>query len=240
MHGCGNDFVITNYTTLNKDNIQLICNRHYGIGCDQLLMFNIQDDIVELLIFNQDGSVAINCGNGLRCIGLLMNILYQKDTTQVKMPDGQINKTKIIQKNTSYESLVYAELGKYTMTQLSPDIKKISIGNQHLVIEVDNITNIDIAYSKYLSTKHDANVSYVQYNGCKAIARVYERGTGETNACGTAAAAIHLARDIHDNTETEVKFISDNIIIAGNLSQSVYIVGSASLVYDGTFYFNKK
>ncbi len=244
MQGCGNDFVVIDKKHLQNDlkdeQIKLLCDRNYGIGCDQLLIFNLKKTgIIELLIYNQDGSVALNCGNGIRCIGMLMQILKGKKTTEIQNIGGSRVKTIVLETNNSLKGEVYAELGEYSIEQ-NDDGVDVYIGNKHLVIPFDNLSNVDMGYGKYLSEKRDTNVSFAEYGDSYAKVMVYERGVGETKACGSAAAAVQLA--FMDSREISVEFVnSGEIIRAGNKigasgNSIAYIIGSAELVYDGNFY----
>jgi diaminopimelate epimerase len=245
MQGCGNDFIVIDKKQLKDDlkheQIKLICDRNYGVGCDQLLIFNTKKNgVVELLIYNQDASIALNCGNGIRCIGMLMYILKEKKEVEVQITGSNEVKTTVLSNNSPLSGTVYAELGEYSRVQ-NDDGMDVYIGNKHLVIPFDNLSDVDIAYGKYLSEKRDTNVSFVEYNGLHAKARVYERGVGETKACGSAAAAIQIAS--MNSYEISVEFVnSGKIIKAGsklnaNGNNIAYIIGAAELVYDGNFYF---
>lgn len=240
MHGCGNDFVILNEIySLSVEEIQLICNRYYGIGCDQLLMLNYDKREIELQIYNSDGSPAYSCGNGIRCIGLLMKKLYDQNECIIKVVNGNKTHTRIEAMFNKNSAVVYAELGKYNVSE-NDDGDIIEIGNKHLVIVIDNIQNVDMGYGEYLSRKQNTNVSFVEYSNCDAIARVYEKGVGETKACGSAAAAIHIANK-NQPKETKVTFLNSCEVLSAGIrnvkDHSVaYIVGNAKLIYEGAFY----
>lgn len=239
MEGIGNDFVvINNKIDLTAKQIKLICNRHYGVGCDQLIIIeNITDEIVKIKIFNSDGSQAFSCGNGIRCIGLLMKILYDKNELKVQVIGGNLIYTKVKKMYNKIRGLIYAELGPYNIMK-TDDGCIVEIGNKHLIIELDKISDADMGYGEYLSKKLDLNVSFVQLYNSKAKVLVYERGAGVTNGCGSAAAAIHIAK--HNTIETEITFInSGEKIVAGTINQiGVYIVADAKLAFSGIFYLN--
>jgi diaminopimelate epimerase len=244
MQGSGNDFVVINNedlkVKLTTDDIKLLADRNYGIGCDQLLLFDIKKSgIVELLIYNKDGSTALNCGNGLRCIGLLLKIQKQTDEVEIKIKGGNKAKTRVLKLLSDTEGEIYTELGEYSMSD-NDDGVDVYIGNPHLVIPIDNLSNVDMGYGEYLSKKRDKNISFAQYDDNSAKVRVYERGAGETNACGSAAAAVQLA--FMHSKEIDVKFVvSGEIITAGNKTESdgnsiSYIKGPAKLLYEGNFF----
>ena len=237
MNGTGNDFVIINKKIrLTNEEIQLICNRHYGIGCDQLILIDsIKDNTIKIKIFNSDGSQAFSCGNGIRCISLLMKVLYNKDELKIKVIGGNLTYTKVKKMYNDISGLIYAELGPYNVTQ-NDDGYLVEIGNKHLIIELDKISDADMGYGEYLSKKLDLNVSFVQLHNSTARVLVYERGAGVTNGCGSAAAAIHIAKG--KSSETEIIFTNSNEkIVAGTINKiGVYIVADAKLAFSGIFY----
>jgi diaminopimelate epimerase len=238
MQGCGNDFVIINQAVeLTIEQIKLICDRNYGIGCDQLIVLTeLADNTLQVKIYNKDGTIAYSCGNGLRCVGLLMKILYKKNKLNIEIAGGNKIQTEVVKLYDRTAGQVYVDLGKYKLSEREEgDI--IEIGNRHLVIEVDNIRNADMGYGEYLSKKFDLNVSFFEHNNCQAKALVYERGVGMTRACGSAAAAIHIASS-NDLRPTEVVFDnSDEKITAGDVNKMTsYIVADAKLVFKGNFY----
>jgi diaminopimelate epimerase len=244
MQGSGNDFIVIDKNHLKRelttDDIKLLANRNYGIGCDQLLVFDIKKSgIVELFIYNKDGSTALNCGNGLRCIGLLLKIQKQINEVEIKINGGNKAKTSVLKLYSDTEGEIYTELGEYSMSD-NDDGVDVYIGNPHLVIPIDNLSNVDMGYGEYLSKKRDKNISFAQYDDNSAKVRVYERGAGETNACGSAAAAVQLA--FMNSKEIDVKFVvSGETITAGsktdiNGKSISYIKGPAKLLYEGNFF----
>ena len=97
MHGCGNDFVIIDnrnkQVQLNEDEIKLLCDRHYGIGCDQLVVIseNNKDNVSTYALFwNSDGSVSATCGNATRCIASILFKETGKETLNIETPNGLI------------------------------------------------------------------------------------------------------------------------------------------------------
>jgi diaminopimelate epimerase len=235
MEGTGNDFVVINENIeLSITQIQLICNRHYGIGCDQLIILQQkQNNISAIKIFNSNGTQAFSCGNGIRCIGLLMKILHNQDQLRVQVIGCNLTYTRIEKMHNEINGLVYAELGNYSLIE-SDDGFIVEIGNRHLIIDIDKIEHSDMGYAEYLSKKLDLNISYVERCNSKAVAMTYERGAGLTNACGSAAAAIHIARQ--SDKETEVFFNNSAKIVLAGGKENIYIVADARLVFSGNFY----
>ena len=230
MQALGNDFVVMQGLKLEKEEILRICDRKYGIGCDQLLLLDIFPSN-EVEIFNQDSSKAANCGNGFRALGLLNYIIYGQKASLFKIKDRQIQ-TKVVKTLGDYKGLIKADLGSFTKKEIEPGVTEVFIGNKHLFIDREVKPDIDC---EKLSKKEDLNVTSFSYQDNKVRARVYERGVGETAACGTAAAALHLTLGL--DQETLVFFEKSQAELrAGIKDQSLYIVGEAELVYQGNFY----
>lgn len=239
MQGCGNDFVVVKeWLQLTAEQVKIICDRNYGVGCDQLIVLDgIASDSLQAEIYNKDGSIAYSCGNGMRCVALLMKLLHKKNRLNIDIAGGNRIQTKVVELYSRTAGLIQVDLGQYKLSERDEgDI--VEIGNRHLVIEVDNIRNADMGYGEYLSKKLDLNVSFFTHSNSRAKALVYERGVGVTRACGSAAAAIHVAISKNLRT-TEVVFEnSEEKITAGDTNNMTsYILADAKLVFKGTFYF---
>ncbi len=269
MHSIGNDFVIINISELQKicgilklknDEIRCISDRKYGIGCDQLLLFAVVNDkeqstyVVD--IYNNDGSIAYNCGNGLRCIMWLIHILSHGAITNITavLANDRKLKLSIIEQNNDkkvtvgVEGLVLGQLGSYTIDKIyhyyGYDGYYINVGNEHFVTFVDNLEAIDVnvasaMYKPNMVFVNGINVSFVVVDTNDAVVRVYEKGAGETNACGSAAAAVYAAIQAKNgyNSRRSITFYQNNIaIIAGcekDNSNVLYVIGPATLVGSG-------
>lgn len=224
MQGLGNDFVVIDATKkpfqLSAQQIKKMADRHLGVGFDQLLIIepstNAKVDF-NYRIYNADGSEAGQCGNGARCIGkyIIEHELSQKheltvatikDQLQIRFEkDGQISVNmgipnfdpKKIPFNTPHEALRYT----LPVNNEQIEIGAMSIGNPHAVIEVTNINTAPVEKLGPLIEKHPqfpqrVNVGFMQIiNPQKIRLRVYERGAGETLACGSGAcAAVAIGR----------------------------------------------
>lgn len=236
MEGTGNDFVVINEKiNLTVQQVKKICNRHYGVGCDQLIVVEERNNnTTTIRIFNSDGSQAFSCGNGIRCIGLLNKILYGDNESKVTVIGGNMTRTRVEKMYDEVSGLIYAELGSYKVSE-NDNGYIVEIGNKHLIIELDKISDADMGYCEYLSKKLNLNVSYVEFNTSKAVALTYERGAGLTNACGSAAAAIHITKKI--DRETKIFFENSGEIVVAGGKEKIYIVADAKLVFSGIFYF---
>jgi diaminopimelate epimerase len=235
MQGTGNDFVIFNKKIdLNIEQIKFICNRHYGVGCDQLIVIEEKkNNIIKIRIFNSDGSQAFSCGNGIRCIGLLMKIIYGKDSYIVKVAGGNDTYVEVREMYCRRSGLVYVELGHYS-TYETDDGTVVNIGNKHLIIELDKIDDADMGYGKYLSEKLDFNLSFVETSHSEAVALTYERGAGLTNACGSAAAAIYISKKHYEEMKVLFKNSGETVLVGGR--EKVYIIANAKLIFKGKLF----
>jgi len=197
MHGLGNDFVVLNFVdnaiSLSTEQAAKISDRHFGVGCDQILIVerSEQDDIdFKYRILNADGSEVGQCGNGARCF-----VRYVHDK-------GLTDKNPI-----TVETLVEIPLNApkkmstYTLQHKDQTIEfsALSMGNPHAVLLVDDVATAPVqqlgaALEPHSMFPEKANIGFMQINSPQDInLRVYERGTGETRACGSGTCAAVVA-----------------------------------------------
>lgn len=218
MHGLGNDFVVIDNVTQNvffsRDKIQRLADRNFGIGFDQLLMVEPPydpDQDFHYRIFNADGSEVSQCGNGARCFarfvkmkGLINRnkivvstksgrmVLYLEKDGQVTVNMGKPNfdPAHIPMKANKEEGTYIIRAEEHTLF-----VGAVSMGNPHCVMEVDDVTTADVETLGPLLERHErfpegVNVGFMQViNSGHIKLRVYERGAGETLACGSGACA---------------------------------------------------
>jgi len=271
MHGLGNDFVvidgISQVLELTAEQVRFIADRHFGVGCDQLLIVeNSNNKSVDFKyrIFNADGSEVEQCGNGARCFARFVREknLTTKDTIVVETFSG------IISLRISEQEMVTVDMGKpvfepehlpfvsaagdsqsnnrYTLTvakEIDPiDFSAVSMGNPHITIKVDDVDNYPVRQIGKILESHPSfpnrvNVGFMQILDKKKIRlRVYERGSGETLACGTGACAA-VANGISRGWLAEQVEV---VLPAGSLhiqwqqgEHSLMMAGPASFVYEG-------
>ena len=207
MQGLGNDFVVVDATqqafNLSAKQIQHIADRHFGVGCDQLLVIapaSENEVDFDYRIFNADGSEAEQCGNGARCIaryihehGLSKKKQLMVLTRAGKLAlhiedDGQVSVNMGMPKEILLNDFV--EINNKHIA-----IATTNMGNPHAVLEVEDILTAPLQNLGPLIEKHPrfpfrTNVEFMQIiNPNKICLRVFERGVGETLACGTGACA---------------------------------------------------
>lgn len=183
----GNDFVIIDCRKkrirISKKIVKKICNRKKGVGCDQLIIIHrsYKADL-KIIIFNQNGSKAKMCGNGIRAVAMF----FRKKHSKIETDSG------IIQCNLFSNQVVGCDIRIRSVNKISKFKYIVDVGNLHLVQLVKDIYKI-----KKPNNDSKYNVEFVSIKNNKkntsVFARVFERGVGETKACGTGAAAIALA-----------------------------------------------
>ena len=265
MHGLGNDFVLIDGVTqdiiLTSEQIIKISDRNVGIGCDQLLIVAPpKSPNMDFMyrIFNSDGSEVEQCGNGARCVA---HFLHYKNLTNKKnitietkarplslkiLKDGDVVvdmgypnfNPKDVPFNSNKVSVEY----ELPIAKNNVKFSVVSLGNPHAVIFVKDINNVDVneigsQLSCHFSFPKGCNVGFAQVLDRKRIKlRVYERGVGETKACGSGACAAMVLAKQQGVVDSQVQVQ----LTGGDLSVewlgdtfSVFMQGSATWVYDG-------
>lgn len=195
MEGLGNDFVVLDarQAPLTALNWQKIADREQGIGCDQVILLEASKLAdVKMRIINADGSEVEACGNATRCIGWLL----ETPTATIETMAG-ILKTKIIGDEVEVNMGVPVIASRALPIEGDPD--EVSIGNPHLVFfktEVDaiNLEKFGAPLEHHAAFPHGTNVEVVEVLNRQTLKmRVWERGAGLTQACGTGACAVAAA-----------------------------------------------
>ena len=249
MHGIGNDFVVMDLQrmplSLTPPLITRICNRHTGIGCDQLvtLAAATQPEAAVLVRFyNPDGSESGACGNATRCVAHYL--MQQGNTTQVTL-------------QTAHGLLACAMSGDQVMVNMGQatvetlhlthdgitDGVAVSIGNPHLILAVDDVDAYPVAQLGTVLEHHAlfpqrVNVNFVQVLDRHSVKlRVWERGAGETLACGSGACATAVAafRRGWTGHHVRVQLPGGELNIDVNEDNTVYMTGSVAYVFAGTY-----
>lgn len=263
MQGTGNDFIVLNYLENKLEYSfkllsKFLCDRHYGVGADGVLIVEeSKKSDFKMRIFNQDGTEAEMCGNGIRCFA---KYLYEKKITNKKELTIE---TLVGEKNIKLEvegdtvikvsvdmgeaifdldkipAIYQEEFNEGKIHIENFDIYPISMGNPHAVCFVDNLEEINIQkYGKlieeYKYFPNKINVEFVEIVNKKNIKmRVWERGVGETLACGTGACAASVISNKYKSTDSEI--IVD--LLGGKLetqiSKNVILKGEAEFVFEG-------
>ena len=266
MHGAGNDYIYVNtllYSIPDPTAAAMAwSNRHQGIGSDGLVLIGaspIPEADYSMRIFNADGSEAMMCGNASRCIG---KYLYERGlTTQTHiklLSNSGIKMLNLHVCNGVVES-VTVDMGTPQLENdeqflASRDMKKgvfVSMGNPHYVIFTDNVDQVGetgriLEYHPAFPQRCNIEFARVENDGIIRT-RVWERGSGITQACGTGACATAVAAFITRRAGRQSQIVMDGGTLDIEWRESdnhVYMTGPAEFVFDGEieagFALNKK
>ncbi len=266
MQGAGNDFVIvdgfTSPIALTSTQIKKITNRHFGVGCDQLLIVEkttLPNVDFKYRIFNADGGEVEQCGNGARCFvrfvvaknltqkreivvetasGLITLTLCDDNQVAVNMGAPIFEPAKIPLIAEKRQKTYELQLHKQTI-----ELSAVSMGNPHAVtivddVEIANVAELGPLIETHLSFPQRVNAGFMQIlNAHEIKLRVYERGAGETLSCGTGACAAVVSG-------IQLSLLQSPVLVntrGGKLQitwagedQPVTMTGEAELVFEGS------
>ncbi|AIU68367.1 diaminopimelate epimerase [Vibrio coralliilyticus] len=265
MHGLGNDFMVVDCITQNiffsPDLIRRLADRHTGVGFDQLLVVEAPYDPetdFHYRIFNADGSEVEQCGNGARCFarfvrmkgltnkysisvstkkGKMILSIEEDDQVTVNMgvPEFEPNKIPFKAKQTEKTYILRAE-------EKTLFCGAVSMGNPHVVTVVDDTETADVDTLGPLLESHErfperVNAGFMQVLSRNEVnLRVYERGAGETQACGSGACgavAVGIVQELLDEKVT-VNLPGGSLKISWQgPGKPLYMTGPATHVFDG-------
>lgn len=266
MHGLGNDFAvfdaINQSIVFDTELVKRLGDRHEGIGFDQLLVvetYSGEEADFRYRIFNADGSEVEHCGNGSRCFARFVydQGLTQKTSIPVMTKSGRIvldlQDSNLVKVNMGIPRLEPAEIPfifqqrqmLYTVEigQNSVQLAAVSMGNPHAVLQVADTETAPVALLGPILESHPlfpkrVNVGFMQIINPQQIRlRVFERGVGETRACGTGACAAAVAGRLQGllAEQVQVDLPGGRLQIAWQgEGQPVYMTGPATTVYTGT------
>ena len=269
MHGLGNDYVYMDAINQKIENrselAKFVSDRHFGIGSDGLILICLSEKAdFRMQMFNQDGSEAEMCGNGIRCVGKFVydKGLTKKETITVETlagiktlvmtaKNGKIEtarvdmgepilepeKIPVISNENPVKSLkLEAEDNDFTFTC-------VSMGNPHAVTFIkEDVNKFDICkYGAKLEVNKafpkKANIEFINVIDDKTLKmRVWERGAGETLACGTGACAVTVSAILNGYTKrvVTVHLLGGDLKIEWNKNDNhVYMTGPATTVFEG-------
>ncbi|MDR0970883.1 MAG: diaminopimelate epimerase [Bacteroidales bacterium] len=252
--GNGNDFILIDNRckdiSLTEKDIQFLCDRHFGVGSDGLIILNksLSSDF-EMLFFNSDATKDMMCGNGGRCLVAFARDLGIIDNeTEFIAADGKHKATiKSIPNSNNY--IVKLSLKDVKTIKEFDEGLFIDIGTPHLVCFLDDIDSVDVEtigrklrYNEKFNSSLGTNVNFVQVkpNGQLYI-RTYERGVEkETLSCGTGVTASAIAYSEKYNLETNEVFLHSkggDFKVYFNKTlynyQNIFLEGKASKVFSG-------
>jgi diaminopimelate epimerase len=254
MHGCGNDYIYVDtmqYAIANPAQASTLwSDRHKGIGSDGLVLIGaspIPEADYSMRIFNADGSEAMMCGNASRCIG---KYLYERalttQTTIRLLTNSGIKTLNLHVRNGVVES-VTVDMGtpqlenpeQFVISSRLDQGTFVSMGNPHYVIFTDNVDQV--GETGRILEHHPAfpqrcNIEFAQITSEGIRTRVWERGSGITQACGTGACATAVAAFITGRAGRQSLIVMDGGKLNIELRESdhhVLMTGPAEFVFDG-------
>ncbi len=265
MHGLGNDFIVLDAVSqklsITPERVRKLANRHFGIGCDQVLLVEpplSQNADFRYRIFNEDGGEVENCGNGARCFALFVRqhgltfkrkikvetsggnmtlIVHADDTVTVNMGVPRLTPSDIPFNHSTKQNSYLLPLPSESL-----NISVVSMGNPHAVTVVDKVTTYPVETIGPLVESHKdfpnkVNAGFMEIiSDNKIRLRVFERGAGETLACGTGACAAVVAGRINQllGPKVSVHLPGGELSIEweGN-GKPVMMTGSATFVFHG-------
>lgn len=245
--------------------VKFLSDRHFGIGGDGVIFINPSDVAdFEMEMYNMDGSRSEMCGNGIRCVGKYVydHGLTQKASLtivscgkikylELTVEDGKVTKVRVNMGSPILEAAeipVVAEKSPVVDTPITVDGKEyrmtcVSMGNPHAVVYVDEMIDDEtMAKIGPLFEHHErfprrVNAEFVKVLSRECVQmRVWERGTGETLACGTGACAVTVASILNGLTEDSitVELLGGNLEIFWDRKENVvYMTGPATTVFEG-------
>lgn len=265
MHGLGNDFVVVDTLSqdcsLGGSQVRKLADRHRGVGCDQVLLIEPPQDPEDdffYRIFNADGGEVEQCGNGARCLGKYVSDkkLTGKRNLRVSTLNSKMyidilggSSVRVNMGEPSFELAAIpfgadTEADSYTIAYEGGQVEAsvLSMGNPHAVIVVEDVDQAPVAtlgpqLQAHQQFANSVNVGFMQVLSRGSIRlRVYERGAGETQACGTGACAAVVAGRKLGLLDEEV----DVALRGGKLrigwkgeGHAVMMTGEAVRVFDG-------
>ena len=243
---------------------RFVSDRHFGIGSDGLIMINPSKTAdFEMEMYNADGSRGEMCGNGIRCVAKYVYDYRLTDKTQISVEtlggikyldlaveDGKVSLVKVDMGKPELEAdliPIISEREQVIDEPIEVDGKEyhmtgVSMGNPHAVIYVDDVKGLDLEKIGPKFENHERfpkriNTEFVHCIDRQTVEmRVWERGSGETLACGTGACAVAVSSILNNLTDTQVtvKLLGGDLQIEWDREKDrVFMTGPATVVFDG-------
>lgn len=239
--GSGNDFLLMYDREITGEEAARLCDRHFGVGADGVIVAGPSERAdFSFALFNADGSSAEVSGNGLRCLG---KYLYDKgltDQRSIKVEAaGEVKVLDLILEGGAVVG-VRVDMGtpvdEGELELEGRTWRKVSTGNPHVVTFVDDVEAALVGELGPKVERHDRfpdriNVHFIEMHDGVIKARFWERGVGETLACGTGSVASLIAAGMDKAT---VQMRGGDIELERDPSGRVYLTGPANHVFDGS------
>lgn len=255
-HGAGNDFILidnrdNSFDVKDTKNIRFLCDRHFGIGADGLILLELSDKADFFMnYYNANGTLAEMCGNGIRCAAKFF-------MEHLKLARDEIKKL-LVDTRAGIREVTMNEDGSFSVNMGTPMFSRadfpdtplilqnilfkfVSMGNPHAVALVKNISDIDISrlgpiIEQDYHFPNKINVELAEKVGDNYFkVKVWERGSGITLACGTGACAVYaiLKRENKNMKEITLEFPGGNLRLSENNKGQIILRGAAVCVFKG-------
>lgn len=275
MHGLGNNYIYVNCfeEILKEEELPELAIRvsqvNTGIGSDGMILICPSERAdFKMRVFNNDGSEAKNCGNGLRCVARYVYDRQLTDKTmfaietlggvvqaQINLQEGAVvsvtvdmGKPRLLKKDIPMQGQPEEQAieERHSFNGREYALTAVSMGNPHAVIFVEDVERVNVEEEgKQIEWDplfpERVNVEFIQcMNRQEILFRVWERGSGITQACGTGACAAVVAGILNDklekNTPVTVHLLGGDLEIVWAEDEHVYMTGAAEFIADGVFY----
>lgn len=241
-----------------------VSDRHFGVGSDGLILIKPSDVAdFEMEMYNADGSQGAMCGNGIRCVAKYVYDYHLTDKTSISVntksgikyldltvEDGKVKEVKVNMGapilNTAEIPMIYGKdqviAQPLNINQNLYEVTAVSMGNPHVIVYMEDVKNLKIeevgpCFEKSSVFPESVNTEFVRVIDRNTVEmRVWERGSGETLACGTGACAVAVACVLNGYTEEQVtvKLLGGDLKIFWDREANlVYMTGPAEVVFDG-------
>ncbi len=251
MHGLGNDFVILDSKDLSgpqghrlsPGQIKHICDRNFGVGCDQLVVLEPSDKAdIFARFYNSDGSESAACGNATRCVADIVMKEIKTESCKIETGGGVLPCTR------AENGMITVDMGAPLRVEDidSPEASlpapvTVDMGNPHCVFFVDNIGDIVLetvgpTVENNPIFPNRTNVEFVEViNDTRMRQRTWERGSGITLACGSGACAVAAAAAHKGLTgnKVEIELDGGSLFIEINAAGHILMTGPIAYVFDG-------
>ncbi len=265
MHGIGNDFVMVDLVNHKISELNLpelarqMCDRNFGIGADGLITASFSNEnILQMRMFNPDGSESEMCGNGVRCFALFARKQNLTKESSIPVQTGAgLLKLEVLPKNQVKVDMGLAELNPTKIgiksdnstwiNQHLPNTNfkgtAVSMGNPHIIIFVESLEAIELEVvgpiiENLAIFPNRSNVHFVKVISNEHIQmKTWERGAGITLACGTGACACCVASHLVHNTNRNLKVSlpGGDLLIEYCQDSRVFMTGPASISFEGAY-----
>jgi diaminopimelate epimerase len=254
-HGAGNDFIMINNLkndiNLESEYIKTLCDRHFGIGADGLILIEKSDNASCFMnYYNSDGTIAEMCGNGIRCVAKFFLEQTNSNINELKIETRAGVKNIIVNEDNTYSVNMGAPIFEHSDFPTGPlnieglPFECVSMGNPHAVMIKDTLDNFDILtigpeIENDYHFPSKINVEFAEKitdNSYKV--KVWERGCGATLACGTGACAVYviLKKENPKISEITLEFPGGKLYLSENTKGEIILRGPATFVFKGEIF----